>query len=225
MNKKIIKYSLVFLSYFFYEVLVLVILNILKIDLSNADYLHKNIYFFLVDIIYMIFVIFIFRKDLKEDLKDFKKNGFDLIFKFLPIYILGLILMGVSNTILINITGMELSTNEENVRTLIKYYPIYMAFSSVIYAPIVEELIFRKSIKNIVDNKFAFILTSGIIFGLVHVISSGNESFNEFLMGIPYIIMGIDFAYIYSKSKNIFTTISIHSLHNLVLLIIQLIGG
>ena len=169
----------------------------------------------------MIILIFLLKKEIKED-----KNKFNLslLLKYLPIYLLGIILMGLSNYILSGITGIELSENEENVRTFIKYYPIYMFFSSVIYAPIVEELIFRKS-TDVFKNKLVYILVSGLLFGLIHVVGNGNESFNELLMGIPYIIMGIDFAYIYVKSKSIFTTMIIHSFHNFILIIIQYLGG
>lgn len=223
--KQIIKYSLIFLSYFFYNFFILLILNFFKINISNFSVLTKNIYLFVVDFIY-IFILWLFiKKDLKIELNNFKKNGIKLIIKFFPIYLFGVILMGISNSILISITGLELSSNEENVRTMIKFYPFYMFFSSVIYAPFVEEVIFRKSIKKVINNETLFILLSGLIFGLIHVISGGNESINEILMGIPYIIMGIDFAYIFYKSENIFTTMALHSLHNLILIIIQLIGG
>lgn len=220
-----IKYVLIFLSYFFYSLLVSVILTFFKFDLSNSSALVKNIYLFLVDIIYIVLLFVFIRKDLKDDVKDFRKNGIELFVNFFPVYIIGIILMGISNSILINITGIELSSNEEAVRSMIKVYPFYMFFSSVIYAPFVEELIFRKSIKKAVNDNVLFILLSGILFGLVHVIGSGEYSVNETLMGIPYIIMGIDFAYIYYKSRNIFTTMSLHSVHNLILIIIQYIGG
>lgn len=223
--RQIIKYSLIFLSYFFYNFFILLILNLLKIDISNFSVLTKNIYLFVVDFIYIFLLWFFIKKDLRIELNNFKKNGLKLIIKFFPIYLFGVILMGISNSILINVTGLELSSNEENIRTMIKFYPIYMFFSSVIYAPFVEEVIFRKSIKKVIDNETLFILLSGLIFGLIHVISGGNESINEILMGIPYIIMGIDFAYIFYKSENIFTTMTLHSLHNLILIIIQLIGG
>lgn len=221
MNKKTIKYIFVFLSYFVYDIYIYLFLKLINIDINNLNNIKKNIAFFTIDLIYFLILLFIYRKELKE-----YKNNFSLslLSKYLPIYLLGVILMGLSNTILTQITGIELASNEENIRTLIKYYPIYMFFSSVIYAPIVEELIFRKSI-DIFKNKTIFIITSGLLFGLIHVVGNSNESLNEILMGIPYIIMGIDFAYIYSKSKNIFTTISMHSLHNFILIIIQYLGG
>lgn len=225
MKNNLIKNIVILLSYFFYEFIIICILGILGIDISKLNFLQKNIYLFIVDGIYLIGLIWLYRKELKEEIKDFKNNGSNYILKYAPLYLIGVIVMGVTNSILFNITGMEVSTNEQTVRTLIKYYPIYMTFSSVIYAPIVEELIFRKSIKKFFNNGVLFVLVSGIMFGLIHVISTGNESLNELLMGIPYIIIGIDIAYIYYKTKNIFTTIIIHSMHNLTLLILQFIGG
>lgn len=223
--KKIIKNLLILLSYFLYEAIVLIIINALGIDVSKLNFIQKNIYLFVIDIIYLVSLVFIYRKELKEDFKDFKENGAGYIFKYAPLYLLGVILMGITNALLVKVTGMEMSTNEQNVRTLIKYYPLYMSFSSVMYAPIVEELIFRKSIKNLFNDNVLFVLMSGLIFGLIHVVGTGNEGINEILMGIPYIIMGLDFAYIYAKTKNIFTTMTLHSIHNLTLLIIQFIGG
>lgn len=223
--KKRIKNLLILLSYFLYEAIVLIIINALGIDVSKLNFIQKNIYLFVIDIIYLVSLVFIYRKELKEDFKDFKENGSGYIFKYAPLYLLGVILMGIANALLVKVTGMEMSTNEQNVRTLIKYYPLYMSFSSVMYAPIVEELIFRKSIKNLFNDNVLFVLMSGLIFGLIHVVGTGNEGINDILMGIPYIIMGLDFAYIYAKTKNIFTTMTLHSIHNLTLLIIQFIGG
>lgn len=223
--KEKIKYILIFLSYFFYSILINGILTFFKLDFNNSSALIKNIYLFLVDIIYLVLLFLFVKKDILDEFKKFKKTKGNLILKYFPIYVIGIILMGLSNAILINITGIELSSNEEAVRSMIKVYPFYMFFSSVIYAPFVEELIFRKSIRKTIKENVLFVIVSGTLFGLIHVVSSGDVSVNQTLMGIPYIIMGIDFAYIYYKSENIFTTMSLHAIHNLILIIIQYMGG
>ena len=225
MQKNLVKIIGIFLSYFLYEFIIICILSILGINISELSFIQKNIYLFTIDIIYLTGIIYVYRKDLKNKFKDFNDNGTNYILKYAPLYLIGVIVMGIANSMLFNITGMEISTNEQNVRTLIKYYPIYMTFSSVIYAPIVEELIFRKTVRKLFNNGIIFVLMSGILFGLVHVIGTGNESINELLMGIPYIIIGIDIAYIYYKTDNIYTTITLHMIHNLTLLMIQFIGG
>ena len=214
-SNKIIKNILMFLSYFVYEYIALFIVLLFGVKLNTN--LSKSIYLIASSLIYLIFVLFMYRKELINDLKSFK---FKTIFKYIPIYLLGILLMIGLNTIIYKITNTTISGNEESIRKSIKLFPIYMCFSTVIYAPLVEEIIFRKTFKNIIKNGTIFILVSGIVFGLIHISYSDNM-FNELLITVPYMIMGFDFAYIYHKSNNIFTTITIHSLHNLVLLMIQ----
>ena len=198
MKKIYIKNNSMFFLYFIYEIIPLFILNILNINFSNRNYIQKNIYLILNNLIYLLFVVFIYRNELKHDFKDFKNKWLELLLKYFPVYVIGIILMGI--------------------------FPIYMCFSTVIYAPIVEEITFRKSIRNIISNKYLYIFVSGVIFGLIHITGQSTD-FNDILMSIPYIIMGLDFAYIYYKSNNIFTTIMLHSIHNFILLFIQIIGG
>lgn len=226
MNKKIFKSVFVFIFYFIYDILISLILKKLNINVSSWSNLSKNIYLIGINLFFLIIILFIYRKDLKEYFKDFKKNGFSYIKKYINIFLFGIILMGISNIILTKITGLEMSNNEQAVRDYIKLFPLYMSFSTVIYAPIAEEITFRKTIRDIVNNKWLFIFISGFIFGYIHITgTNGIITTNDFLMSIPYMIMGFVFAFIYYDSNNILTTMSLHSIYNLVLLIIQFIGG
>lgn len=224
MKMKIFKNLIMFFMYFFYDIIIAIIINILNIDVTKFSNMGKNIYLITTNLGYIIFIIFVYKKEIMSDLKDFKKNGLKYFIKYIPIYALGLIAMSLSNIILYEITNVQISNNEQLVRDYIKIFPIYMTFSCVIYAPIVEEITFRKTFRNIINNKYFFILTSGIIFGLIHI-TGDTIGINEYLLSIPYILMGTCLAYIYYKSNNIFTTITIHSIHNFILLMIQFIGG
>ena len=202
---------IIFFSYFIYNhVSILFIINMNKSNMS--------LILLFKDLVHIIFLLFIYRKELIIDLK---KINIKTVIKHIPYYLIGI--MYCSNLLISKITNSIISTNEEIVRKSIKLMPIYMSFTTVIYAPIVEEIIFRKTFKNIFKNNYLFIIISGIIFGFVHIKLSNNIN-KELLMTIPYIIMGIDLSYIYYKSDNIFTTMIIHSIHNFVLLLIQL-GG
>lgn len=219
--KRIIKNILVFISYFVYNIVVLALLSVLNIDYFNMDIKYKILTTFLIELFYIILLIIIYRKELIKDLKDFKINFKKYISKNLLIYLVGIALMGISNLILSKVTNQDLSGNEIIIRDYIQKFPLYMIFSAIIYAPFVEEIIFRKSIRNLIRNKYVFVIASGLIFGFLHIASLND--INEILYSIPYIIMGIDFAYIYYKTDNIFTTMAFHLCHNLVLLIIQFI--
>lgn len=224
MKMKIFKNLMMFFMYFIYEIIVAIIINIFNINISDFSNTGKNIYMITVDLIYIIFIVFIYKKEIISDLRDFKENGLKYIGKYIPIYVLGLIAMSISNIILYEVTNVEISNNEQLVREYIKLLPIYMTFSCVIYAPIVEEITFRKTFRNIIDNKYFFILVSGVMFGLIHI-TGDTIGLNDYLLSIPYILMGISLAYIYYKSNNIFTTVTIHMMHNFILLMIQFIGG
>lgn len=218
-KKKIILNIFMFLFYFIYQLIVIAIVGLFNISINNNH--NKELYLLISSLIYFIIVILIYKKELKIDLKKF---NIKTLIKYIPIYIIGLIFMAISSYVISKITNIETSQNETLVRQYIKLFPIYMSFSTVLYAPIVEEITFRKTFRNIINDKVLFILISGIMFGIIHI-SISNNTTNDLLMIIPYLIMGIDFSYIYYKSDNIFTTITIHSIHNLVLLIIQFIGG
>ena len=220
--KKIFKNVLVIAIYFIYIYIVIATLSLLNIDYFSFSIKNKIITYIISDICFIALLIFwIYRKELIKDIKDFKINYKQYISKYILLYFIGVIMMGVINTLIAHFTGMKTSENEADVRLLIEKFPIYMTFSTVIYAPIVEEIIFRKAIRNIFNNKYLFIILSGVIFGCVHI--SNYTNINDILFSIGYIVMGIDFAYIYYKTNNIFTTMSFHIIHNLLLLIIQFI--
>ena len=218
---KILKNIFIFISYFIYEYLFLALLEKYGINYKNLNYSNKVLIVFIINLIFMIFLLIMYRKEIKKDILDFKTNYKTYLSKNVGLYILGVFLMAISNILLQHFTHLEISGNEESVRSLIDKIPLFMAFSSIIYAPFTEEIIFRKTIKNIIKHKYIFIILSGVIFGVLHI--SDFKDINQILMGIPYIIMGIDFAYIYYRTNNIFTTMTFHLCHNLLLFTLQLI--
>lgn len=98
-----------------------------------------------------------------------------------------------------------------------------MILSALILAPIVEELIFRKTIFELSRNKWLGLVISSVLFGLIHVSSElmTLTSFGHFLyVFVPYVFMGAGFgvAYIVYK-QNVLTTIGAHMLWNLFAII------
>ena len=130
--------------------------------------------------------------------------------------------MIISNTMITIITNGGIAGNEQAVRELIDKVPLYMAFQVMIYAPISEEIIFKKSIAKIFKNKYFYVIASGLIFGGLHVISSITTPI-DYLYLIPYCSLGITFAILYQKTNNIFYTITAHAIHNTLAFIVYII--
>ena len=132
--------------------------------------------------------------------------------------------MGVSNLFITYILNKGLAGNEEAVRGYIDSFPLFMIFNTVIYAPVTEELAFRKSIRDVINNKWVYVLTSGLVFGALHI-SSYITNWTDLVYLIPYGALGVSFALLYNKTDNIFSTISMHAMHNLIAVVIYLMGA
>ncbi|MBQ8192771.1 MAG: CPBP family intramembrane metalloprotease [Bacilli bacterium] len=210
----IILLLLLFSSFFF------VILNIDPNNISDKKYI---IYLTISNIILLSLFIFIYRKTLKKDLKNFFKNFGESMEISIKYWLIGFLIMIASNLFITYILNKTIAGNEEEIRSYINIMPLIMIFNTVIFAPITEELAFRKSIKDVTNNKWIYILTSGLIFGFLHIISYINNV-SDLVYLIPYGALGITFALLYYKTNNIFSTIMMHAIHNSLAVIVYLIG-
>lgn len=201
--------------------LELIFLYLFKINYKLMNITSKTIYLICFELLIMLIIILINNKLLKEKLKDFKLNIKKYLKNNIKYYIYSIAIMLISN-LLLNFLNNNIASNEQAIHETIKTAPIYMFFSAVIFAPFTEEIIFRLSIRRIIKNDLTFIISSGLIFGGMHVISN-ISSIIDILYIIPYSAPGIAFAYILKKTDNIFVPISIHFTHNLILMIIQCI--
>lgn len=178
---------------------------------------------FIADLI-ILGILFIIYKDTL--IKDFKKyfnkkisENFETSFKY---WFIGFLVMLGSNLLISVITDGQIASNEESVRSLIDIAPLYMIFNVSIYAPLTEELIFRKSIKDITNNKWLYIILSGGIFGALHVITS-LTGLIDLIYLVPYCSLGITFAALYHKTNNIYSSITMHCMHNTMAIILYLL--
>ncbi|MCL2560124.1 MAG: CPBP family intramembrane metalloprotease [Turicibacter sp.] len=103
----------------------------------------------------------------------------------------------------------EPAANQAAVEASIGVMPIAMVFSVIVFAPIVEEIVFRLVVMDMLKMKPVFsIVFSSLIFGLMHVMVGGMIHI------IPYFLMGLVFGVIYHKNENIWYATVLHALHN-----------
>ena len=216
-----------FLLYFMFSPIIKYIIELFHIDLTKLNNVLLNIILIVIDLLLMGILFFIYRNEIFKDAKKYVSNKGKWFIKYLLIFLGSVLVMGILNVILAKITNLQTSENEKTVRELIQKFPVYMTFSTVLYAPFIEELLFRKAIRKIIKGndkttKIIYILISAIIFGLLHVLTL-DASFYDILMGIPYMVVGLAFGYIYAKTDNLFATMQFHLMHNTLLLILQFV--
>jgi membrane protease YdiL (CAAX protease family) len=168
-------------------------------------------------------VVIIMIPDLFRELKKIKGNAKCLILVPIGVFLtlgVGAILW---DTVIMQIilSALDISLNNANddlVGGMIKNHPVIMSLMVCIHGPIIEEILYRYTAFGILykKNRFLAYLVSALLFGLQHVIVAAVWGGNpiQFLNMPGYIISGIIFAFLYSKSKTLAVPIFVHMIGN-----------
>ena len=222
--KNIIKFIGIFFLYYLSDLVWMVPLSILDIiDLKELGSLSIEMQMLLMiasDLTVTIILGIIYKKYLIEKFKDFKNNFGKYLDIGIKYWLLGLLIMWIGNYLLMKFSPVKEAINENNVQMLISASPYLALILTTFLAPINEEIIFRKSVQDCFKNKWVFVIISAFIFGFLHV--SDSKTFYDFLYIIPYGALGGAFAFILTKTNNIYTSILMHLIHNGILTLISI---
>lgn len=180
----------------------------------------KILLMFLKYIVFLVILVIRYHKYLKEKWNDFRKNKSKYINIAFKWWSLGFVLMLIINQILDRIVK-GVGANEQSVQTLLANEPVLALIATTLFAPVVEELIYRKSLQDCFNNKKLYIIISGLVFGLIHVIGSTNPL--DYLFIISYGLFGACFAKIISETDNVYSTIMVHMFHNGLLSLLSIV--
>ena len=203
-------------------------------DFPKIEVLYRKLYVFsnsignfMVYLLSFIVVAFFMRNYLKDDAKglilDYKKLAW-----LIPVCAgvgFGLALLvdyGIGEAI------HRTSANQSSIEVLIKNGgAVWMFFAVVIFAPIVEELIYRKAIFEYLK-KFPIVLSyvvSTLLFTFPHMVTTFMDMeytiAEKFLLCIPYLLSGVSLCVTYHLcNKNIYASWFFHFVNNLLSFII-----
>ena len=196
-------------------------LELLHIKYDSLNIFAKEVYNISLELFMITIIYLVFEKEITKAWKDLKKNHMKYFSGNFKYYLLGLLLMFGANA-LINVFGGGMSGNEESIRNQFSVAPIFTYVSAVFLAPILEECVFRLSFRSIFKNNFLFIVSSGLVFGGLHLLA-GVDIHLLALYLISYCSFGVVFAYMLVKTNNIFVSTGFHLMHNGILMTLQVI--
>lgn len=153
-----------------------------------------------------------FGKTYKRDFKELKEN-FTAYKRHITKSYLILLIFYFAIVLTINaLTGNSSSENQTQINKMPLWFSMPLA---VIYAPIVEEAIFRGSLRRFIKNNVVFIIISALLFGGIHI--TDEASFKLVAINIiPYAFIGFMLAKTYTKTNNLLCSTTIHCMHNLI---------
>lgn len=213
------------LGYFVvYPMILFVILAALRIDSWLYDGKADTIYSIIMLVVSIYFTKDMLWKSINE-LADNPGKIFKTILTTLPMMLLGSIVL---NYLITTFTGQTEAQNQTEIIGLFEQAPYLIIIQALLYAPIVEEIMFRGLVFGGLSKKsmtFAIIVSSSL-FGLAHVynsILSGN--FADLWFFPTYALLGYFLNRAYIKSGSIVSSMALHFLNNAIgLLAISAIG-
>lgn len=221
--KHLIKSTITVLLFFCSSLLQLIPILLFKITAENTTPMIDALLVVFSDTILVILLILLYRQDLKRDWQSFWKNRNQMLDDGFRFWILGFVLMMASNLLIQLLAPQSVAANEEAVQNMLKMATVPTFICTTILAPFIEEMVFRKSFKEVFKTKWLFAFTSGLVFGGLHVILSFTSAW-DLLYIIPYSSLGVAFALLCYKTDNIFPSITVHTLHNLLVTSISIMG-
>lgn len=184
---------------------------------------------FFIHLVFLIIIVFIFKNDLISNfksLREVKKKKFLRIF----LYFLGFLGIMLLSNILISIitkaAGISFVQDSSSdaiakVFNMVPFGTLFVCFLTIIFYPIVEELIFRKSLRPAIKNGVLFVIITSLLSWYFQV-TLLNPNKVEFILAIQTLLNSIFAGIIYVKTDNILYTISSRMLFNVFICIMQL---
>lgn len=219
-NDKLTKLFIVFFIYFLYTMYASTLFQ--SLGLNNTI-----IASFAGDIIFSCFIIYTYRKNLKSDLKKLKKQSLKktlwTIFKWVIIIFVFVIFCGFITDLII--PGHVNDANTSAVYDLYSVSTWYTIFKTMIFGTLIEEILYRESVRDNIKNNFMFIIISSLIYTFLNTVFVGfTEGFVLSSMLI-YFLPAIFWSIAYLRNNdNILLLSLIKFTYNLIPLTILLLG-
>ncbi len=171
----------------------------------------------------IVFAVIYLRDILKSSLITLNKYKI----QYLLMFVSAIAFVGVTYLIDLFISShVQNSVNQSTIETLIKGdYRIPMIIATVIFAPILEELIYRGAIFKLTKNhKVAGYIISIILFTFPHMLSTPFDNpFIWLFQSVPYIASALLLCLIYDLFKgNIYASILAHMFNNALAIVLVL---
>lgn len=216
-DKNLVKTIIVFITYLLYLDVFTYLGHILSINNDIAIS-------FVADMIYLVFVVLLYKDDIKMGMDVYHKDN---AFKSRALKVIcWIIIIGAANILgqilQIGLSGVHETPN--NVAVLSLPY-VYALFKTIIFSSIAEELVVKKSIRDVVDNNILFIITSTLIYSAMNVAYTNLTGLELLANTIHYALFAIVTGVLYIKNKdNIYIVMVVKLLYTLIPLTIMLVG-
>lgn len=181
---------------------------------------------FVSDLLFFAGIIYVYKDSLKDDFNALKKFKISTIVKIILGGTAGIFLINIFGGVITEILfpGQDMTDeNTDAIYLLGNTSLIYMIFKTTLFSAIAEELVYRKTVRNVIDDKWLFIFLSSLIYALMNIAYSDFNVISIVDL-IQCFIFGAFVSAIYVRCNNIIVIMLMKLVYTLIPLTIMLSG-
>lgn len=212
---------MIYLIYFVYT-------NVFEILLNTIGVKNDVIILFVSDLCFFLGIVLYYRQTIRQGVCSFKKDyslkeKIILILKWFLIITVVNIFGGIISDLIFG-SNTPLDENTTSLRVIADISSLYTIFKALIFASVAEELLFKKAIRDVIQNDVLFCIVSSVIYATVNIMYT-NITIFSIVDFIQYFIFSILLSYCYVKNKdNVFIIMVIKFVYALFPLTLMLLG-
>lgn len=220
-NLNLLKIIMIYLIYFVYT-------NVFEILLNTIGVKNDVIILFVSDLCFFLGIVLYYRQTIRQGVCSFKKDyslkeKIILILKWFLIITVVNIFGGIISDLIFG-SNTPLDENTTSLRVIADISSLYTIFKALIFASVAEELLFKKAIRDVIQNDVLFCIVSSVIYATVNIMYT-NITIFSIVDFIQYFIFSILLSYCYVKNKdNVFIIMVIKFVYALFPLTLMLLG-
>lgn len=173
--------------------------------------------------LFILLIIYLYKDTFKNDFKDLKENKKKYIKSILINVVLIFAVMIITNALIVILLNInETSENDYSLLTMFKKSPLALILLTSVYYPLVEGVIFRKSVRDIIDNKWTFIIFSSVFYFFFNIAYT-SLSLNSIITSLCYLFSMMILSNYYYKSNNFTASVIVMMIYNLIISVISFI--
>lgn len=186
---------------------------------------NKIIVSFIADVCFLAFVLAMYKDKLITDINAFHQKT---KFSTRVLVVGGWVLIILAANILGSFSGSLIANvkQTDNNLALFMLPYIYTFFKTLIFSSIAEELVFKQSLRDVIDNNIIFIVVSTILYATMNIAYTDLEGLAILANMLPYALFAVVTGILYLKYKdNIYVVMTVKVCYNIIPFVILLLGG
>lgn len=170
-----------------------------------------------LNLLCLLLIVMVYARDLKKDFKKFIKNSRNYMKKGFKYFIIGLLGYGGVNFLITVVFEFSNISNDNLVilENVFSDNAFLLFLSTTIYYPIIEEIVFKKTFKDIINNKWLFVFVTAFANAFFAYAFSVSNALSLVYI-IPSTIFYMGLSYSYYKTDNIMVPIIYRVIYNLI---------